>query len=131
MEKSARAAWDAVLVWLRARHDEAMDCEAQALKCLDAGDLAGHSAKMHDKARLLAAMKEDARPLVAALPEQQSGAVQHALDRFSASAKFGLRIDSLFYLSALLYRDDHKAGEPDNLAVFIEGLEKDAAKERP
>ena len=129
MEESVRAAWDALLVWLRARHDDTMACEAQALKCLEAGDLAGHSAKMHEKARLLAAMKEDARPLVAALPEPQSGAVQHALDRFSASAKFGLRIDSLFYLSALLYRDDHKAGEPDNLAVFIENLEKDAAKE--
>lgn len=129
MEESVRAAWDALLVWLRARHDDVMACEGQALKCLEAGDLAGHSARMHEKARLLAAMKEDARPLVAALPEPKSGAVQHALDRFSASARFGLRIDSLFYLSALLYRDDHKAGEPDNLAVFIENLEKDAAKE--
>ena len=117
----------AVAAWLRERHAAVMAAEKAALSLLEQGDIDGHSAKMHEKARLLATMCEDARPVLAPLAGPLRAQVALGLDRFSGSAQMGLDLDSLFYMSALLYRDDHKAGEPDNLQLFIERLEREGA----
>ena len=113
----------ALVAWLRERHRAIMTAEQTALACLDKGDIPGHSEGMHTKARLVEAMCEDARPVLANLPGPLRARVAFGLDRFSRSAHTGLKLKSLFYMSALLYRDDHKKGEPDNLHVFIDRLE--------
>ena len=117
----------AVVAWLRERHGAVMAAEKAALACLDHGDIAGHSDKMHEKARLLESMCEDARPVLAPLAGPLRAQIALGLDRFSGSAHMGLKLNSLFYMSALLYRDDHKPGEPDNLQLFIERLEREGA----
>lgn len=125
--EDCREAMAAVVQWLRQRHAAVMAAEKAALSLLDQGDVAGHSAKMHEKAQLLATMCEDARPVLAPLAGPLRAQVALGLDRFSGSAQMGLDLDSLFYMSALLYRDDHKVGEPDNLQLFIERLEREGA----
>lgn len=112
--------------WLEQRHAAVMAAEGRALACLDKGDLPGHADGMHEKARLLAAIREDAAPLLAALPPDMDAdereRLRHRLHCFAAGANNALRLDSLFYMSALLYPEDHKPGQPDDMQVFIASL---------
>ena len=109
--------------WLRQRHDLVLDEECQAKAALAGGDQAAYGQHMRRKAELLATMAEDAREALAALPESQATPIAQKLKSFSQSAAYGLKLNSLFYMSALLYRDDHKEGEPDNLLVYLQELE--------
>ncbi|WP_308620730.1 hypothetical protein [uncultured Desulfovibrio sp.] len=123
MQTPDEATLAAAIAWLRARHGEIMATEREALALMDAGDIPGYTAKMHARAESLAALAKDAAPRLAALPEPLRGRLAGALKRFSQSAAMALRLDSVFYMSALLYPDEHKPGEPDNLALFISQLE--------
>lgn len=112
--------------WLEQRHAAVMAAESRALACLEKGDLPGHTEGMREKAGLLAAIREDVAPLLAALPAdmdaQERERLHHRLRAFSASANNALRLGSLFYMSALLYPEDHKPGQPDDMQVFIASL---------
>ncbi|MBD5416690.1 MAG: hypothetical protein HDR50_03290 [Desulfovibrio sp.] len=111
-----------VIDWLKARHAAIMADEAEALGRLKAGDTKGYNEKMRAKAEAVAALAKDAAPVLAGLPEARREPILRGLMRFSQSAAMGLKLGSVFYMSALLYPDDHKPGEPDNLALFIEEL---------
>ena len=111
-----------VIDWLKERHAAIMADEAEALARLKAGDTEGYNEKMRAKAEAVAALAKDAAPLLAGLPDAQREPILRGLMRFSQSAAMGLKLGSVFYMSALLYPDDHKPGEPDNLAMFIEEL---------
>ena len=113
-----------LIIWLRNRHAEVMATEAQALARLDAGDTPGHNDLMRRKAELLGSMAEDAKPLLEPLPGEARFNYALALEGFSASARMSLRLNSVFYMSALLYPDDHKPGQPDNLTLCIDSMEK-------
>lgn len=113
-----------LVTWLRNRHAEVMATEAQALARLDAGDTPGHNELMRRKAELLASMAEDAKPLLEPFPGEARFNYALALEGFSASARMSLRLNSVFYMSALLYPDEHKPGQPDNLTLCIDRMEK-------
>lgn len=112
----------AVIDWLKARHAAIMADEAEALARLKTGDTEGYTEKMRAKAEAVAALAKDAAPVLAPLPEAAREPILRGLLRFSQSAAMGLKLGSVFYMSALLYPDDHKPGQPDNLALFIEEL---------
>ena len=76
------------------------------------------------KAELLANMAEDAAPLLEAMNPERRPMVEHRLDMFSQSARRSLDIGSVFYMSALLYPDDHKPGEPNTLETSLAELER-------
>lgn len=40
------------------------------------------------------------------------------LARFTASAENALALDSVFYMSALLFPDEYRDGEPNDLELF-------------
>ena len=94
------------------------------------GGLAGKDARPRhagrtggpEKARLLASLEEEGETYLEGLPEPLQDQAGHRLHRFSASARNALRIGSIFYMSALLYPEDHKPGQPDDLQVFIRRL---------
>ena len=79
---------------------------------------------MRRKAELLASMAEDAKPLLEPFPGETRFNCALALEGFSASARMSLRLNSVFYMSALLYPDEHKPGQPDNLTLCIDRMEK-------
>ena len=112
-----------VIDWLRARHAAIMALEQEGLELLEKGDKEGYKEKMHAKAESVAALAKDAAPVLAPLPEAERERILNGLMRFSQSAATGLKLGSVFYMWALLYPDEHKPGEPDNLALFIDGLE--------
>jgi len=79
-------------------------------------------AKMTEKARLLAGLGEKGRPLVLPVGGELARSIIRRLDEFSASAGASLRIGSVFFMTALLYPEDHKPDEPNDLEVYIETL---------
>jgi hypothetical protein len=78
--------------------------------------------KAEAKAELLAALAEDAWKLTGKLEGDRGKAIAQRLEQFSMSASTALRIGSVFFMTALLYPEDHKPGEPNDLDVFIAEL---------
>lgn len=124
-EQAPNPALTQLTQWLRQRHSQVMQAETKALQCLEAGDTPGHNACMRQKAELLASMADDAKPMLEFLPGEQRFNLAMALENFSASARMSLRLNSIFYMGALLYPDDHQKGEPDNLIRCIDRMEKE------
>lgn len=99
--------------------------EARAKTLLhDNADQEGYRQAMVSKAQLLANLARDAAPKLMSLPVSMRPAIEHRLDMFSQSAKRSLEIGSVFYMSALLYPDEHKPGEPNNLELWLADLKR-------
>jgi hypothetical protein len=79
---------------------------------------------MRGKAELLASLSADAAPYLGNLPPEKRPMIEHRLDMFSQSAGRSLEIGSIFYMSALLYPDDHQPGQPNTLEVWLKDLER-------
>lgn len=113
------------LHFLRDRIQTINDTEAEALRLLhDHNDEPGYRQAMQRKAEILANLAADARPLLNDAPLDKAPMLEHRLDMFSQSAKRSLDIGSVFYMSALLYPDDHQPGQPNTLEVWLRDLER-------
>ncbi len=78
---------------------------------------------MRRRAELLRSLPGKAAALPAALREEDAfSRVLEALEGFAQGASNALRINSIFYMSALLYPDEHKPGEPNNLERLLLSL---------
>lgn len=111
--------------WLRAEHARIMDAEQAAIESLGQKDIEGYRQGLRKKTLLvagLAAKAAEELDRIDGLAEGQKTRIAQALETFSASAEKGLALNSPFYMSALLYADDHKAGQPDNLMLCIRRL---------
>ncbi len=109
--------------WLRERSTAVKACEQKAFTALhDEQNEPAYRELMRQKASLLAAIANDAAPLVAALSGAEKDRLLDTLGAFSGNAQTALRLDSIFYMSALLYPDDHRDGEPNNLEKLVESL---------
>ena len=116
---------EAFTAYLKERHERVMALEAGAAHALEKGDTQGYIGAMRAKAELLSRLNEDARPLLDPFPGEARFRLALALDGFASGASTALRLNSVFYMSALLYPDNHKQGEPDNLLEFIGRLERE------
>ena len=83
-----------------------------------AGDVEAFRDVMHEKAMLLAGMAREGEPHIVALPERMREKARLRLARFTASAENALALDSVFYMSALLFPDEYRDGEPNDLELF-------------
>ena len=104
-----------LVAWLEEMHARVMQAEQAALAVMD--DMPAYTARMQEKARLLASLEEEGEAYLEELPEQLQDQAGHRLHRFSASARNALRIGSIFYMSALLYPEDHKPGHSSGACV--------------
>lgn len=98
-----------------------LESEAETLLHGD-NDPQGYRRKMVEKASLLAGLAEQARRPLAAMPPAQSKPLRERIERFSRSAGSALDLGSVFYMSALLYPEDYKPGDPNDLETFIETI---------
>lgn len=106
--------------FLQDRARQVRELEAEAAEIIHGrGDQKGYEAKMSEKAELLADLAEEAGPLLEAANPATARALRARLRDFSANAARSLDIGSVFYMSALLYPDDHREGEPNNLERLI------------
>ena len=108
--------------WLEARAHEVRRIEKQALHELEGQDTQGYRDGMRRKAELLAALPKASIPVVSGLSEDAAQAIQAGLWRFARNAGNALSLDSVFYMSALLYPEDYREGEANDLEVFLEEL---------
>lgn len=97
--------------------DEVIDTEGQL----------AFQAKLEEKAELLAELGEKAWPLTEAIDGPLGEEVAQKLEQFSMSASTALRIGSVFFMTALLYPEDHQPGEPNDLETYILELKERAA----
>ncbi|SHN59499.1 hypothetical protein [Desulfovibrio litoralis] len=74
---------------------------------------------MVKKAKCLLTLPNEYEKLIKEKPELSDDIIEDKLRTFSNGANNALQLGSLFYMSALLYPDDHKPGEPNNLEKLI------------
>ncbi|MFV0421400.1 hypothetical protein [Oleidesulfovibrio sp.] len=112
---------DALATFLedKARHIRTIEQHANEV-LHEQNDQAGYRALLSQKAELLAALPDDAEHYVTALPDAIARSVQERLNRFALSASNALRIGSIFYMSALLYPEDHKQGAKNDLELYAD-----------
>jgi hypothetical protein len=108
--------------WLAARGREAALMEARAAELLAGGDMDEYRALMRRKAEFLAGLADKSAPLLAGLPDSRRAEIGRTLRGFAASARTALDLDSVFYMSALLYPEDHTPGQPNDLERLIRSL---------
>lgn len=113
------------LTWLDECIDRVADGEARGKALIASGDGEGYRTAMREKAELLAALDKEGGAHLVALPEALRGKARAELQRFAASAANALSLDSVFYMSALLYPDEPRPGEPNNLERFRDELKAD------
>lgn len=89
-------------------------------------DDAGYREAMRNKAHILAGMHTQARPLLEKMPADRREAIEDRLLAFSQSAQRSLEVGSVFFMSALLYPEDHQPGQPNTLEVWLAELEREA-----
>ena len=114
--------YDLFIEWLTNQHGKILEAETVALENLKLGDAEVYKKKMREKAVAISELFDESKPMLEKLPANKRDEISKGLERFSTSAFAALNLDSVFYMSALLYRDEHKEGEPDNLLAFIEKL---------
>lgn len=109
--------------WLRERSAAIKECERKADVALhNDNNESAYRDLMKQKAALLSTIAGDAAAFVGVLSGQEKERVRENLSSFSQNAQTALHLDSVFYMSALLYPDDHRKGEPDNLEKLIISL---------
>ena len=96
--------------------------EAEADVIMKGGEQFAFQAKLEKKAELLAALARKGAPMTDQIGGELGRSIDDRLDQFSTSAATALRIGSVFFMTALLYPEDHKPGEPNDLETFIEEL---------
>ncbi len=111
------------LFWLNTQCEQVRALEGKAKVFLDANDAHAWRELMREKAELLAGLAAAAADVLPSLPagEQQRAAAQ--LRRFSQSAATALSLNSPFYMSALLYPEDSKDGDPNDLERFRDSFQ--------
>jgi len=96
--------------------------EAEAGKALhEENDPDTHRAKMIEKCELLADMPDKAAALLqGGGPEAAS--LLSSLKDFARRANSALDLESIFFMSALLYPEDYQDGDPNDLERFLDGF---------
>ncbi|MBI9079897.1 MAG: hypothetical protein JEY79_09175 [Pseudodesulfovibrio sp.] len=111
-----------LIVFLEKTAADVKRLEAEAEILIQSEGQIAFQTKVEDKAEILAALGEKAWRLTERIEGELSNEIARKLEQFSMSASAALRIGSVFFMTALLYPEDHKPGEPNDLEVLIQDL---------
>ena len=111
-----------LLDYLAAANEKIKRIEAEGEAVIKTGGQAAFQAKLEQKAKILAALADDCWAMVERIGGEKGDEIGQQLEQFSMSASTALRIGSVFFMTALLYPDDHRPGQPNDLEVFMERL---------
>ena len=115
------AAMNDFACWLTERCEFLHSLETEAERVLhEDKDTEKYRALMCQKAMFLQALPVEAEKVAAPLPASMAGPFLQQLAQFSENASRALGLDSVFYMYALLYPDNHVKGEPNNLDLLAE-----------
>ncbi|MGC8494113.1 MAG: hypothetical protein ACP5SH_20505 [Syntrophobacteraceae bacterium] len=79
-----------------------------------------HRRKLEEKAMLLMELPELVGPYCETLPDEAREELEEQLDSFALRAGRAMELSSLFFMSGLLYPEEYKEGDPNDLEAFIE-----------
>lgn len=119
---------DLYIAWLEEAGRALREKEAAAERCLGAADYAcKYKDLMVEKAEII---KQLPLGFAMAFPDVDESAraarerIRESLAEFSQGAANALALGSTFYMSALLYPEDHQPGEPNNLERLVDDLKR-------
>ena len=92
--------------------------EAAAMEALGRGDTALHRENMMEKCDILHDLPEKADPYLDG-SDDLTCKLRKGLCNFSRKAGQALDLESIFYMSALLYPEDYQDGEVNDLERFL------------
>lgn len=118
------------LIWLEKQCHRVADLEKQGKEYASKADSKGYRNIMLEKAELLADLFENGHELAETLPSELQNKALRALRGFSANANRAIELDSVFFMSALLYRDKQPINEPNSLEKFQMELRVKLEKEQ-
>lgn len=97
--------------------------EKEALDALHGqGDKETHRFKMMEKCELLADMPDHAEPFLKG-DDPASQRLRAGIKDFARRANMALDLESIFFMSALLYPDDYQEGDQNDLERFLARFE--------
>lgn len=121
MNQEDREKISAVLEVLRSNATKIRMLEAEAQKALfERDDNAAYEQKLREKALLLMDLPETVHPLLDGVKSDAANEIRSAVAGFSRRAEPALELSSTFFMSALLYPEDFRPGDKNNLEKFIE-----------
>jgi hypothetical protein len=105
--------------WLAEQAAFLHSLEDEAARVLhEAKDKDAYNALMRRKAMFLQALPGEAEKHLPCLPGDIAPEASRRLKTFAAGAERALALNSTFYMSALLYPDNHVQGQPNNLDIL-------------
>ncbi len=81
-----------------------------------------HRQKLREKAMLLVELHERVEPYLDGMEAKIRDEIESGVNNFARRATQALGLSSTFYMSALLYPEDYKEGEMNDLERFIDGI---------
>lgn len=96
--------------------------EASAAQALADNTVDEYRAIMLEKAKFLASLDRLGQDFLSTLPLERQELTADRLRRFSNSATTAISLNSVFYMSALLYPEDYVQGSPNDLELFTAEL---------
>ena len=116
------------LAWLEEASSDVLDKEMQAKACLVEADYAdAYKNLMIAKAEIIRQLPQEFQQAFPGKDPAVRAAWERIMSRlrdFAAGAENALAVGSPFYMSALLYPDEHQPGEPNNLELLIAELKR-------
>ena len=89
------------------------------------GDKEAYTAKLTEKCHILLDLGdrlEEPLEAVRGKDSAEAARIEAQLDSYAQRANAALSLKSVFFMAALLYPDDYKDGEPNDLERFVESL---------
>lgn len=111
-----------LIEFLEKTNADVIRLEAEGEEALQNGGQRDFQIKLEEKAKILSALGENAWKYSEKIEGALGAEISTRLEQFSTSAGAALRIGSVFFMTALLYPEDHKPGEPNDLETYIEDL---------
>lgn len=115
-----------LIVFLEETANTVRRLEKEGDAVLDTEGQHAFQVKLEEKAEILAALGEKAWKFTKDIDGDLGHEITQKLEQFSMSASAALRIGSVFFMTALLYPENHKPGEPNDLDTFVEELKERA-----
>ena len=85
-------------------------------------DPGSYRQKLQEKTMLLMELPELVGPFCDGMAEDIRAEIETRLNSFARNATQAWELSSLFYMSALLYPEDYREGDPNDLESFIDRL---------
>jgi hypothetical protein len=100
------------------------EIEAEAGRLLhEAGDTAGHRRLLTEKCLVLEELPGEAEEAFCDSTTGGKAAFTSGLEDFARRAAMALQLESIFFMGALLYPEDYRDGDPNDLERFLDRFE--------